>query len=161
VFFGFESGFTRNPFIFMDFPFLETIPTQLPNPTHFFGFFGLVWPGFFGLIQPMNIPTYNWFNLYQSFELNHSVCKLFNENISYWLKVYRSLKRLFLYKVPGKVWRSLWEKNFWNLEDACVKSLVAWFWIKLLAITTNIEYLGISWRVLKLLSTIKRLNVAW
>jgi len=40
-FFGFGSGFTQNPFTFMGFPFLETMPTQLLNPTHFFGFFEL------------------------------------------------------------------------------------------------------------------------
>jgi len=34
-FFGSGSGFTRNPFIFRGFLFLETIPTQLPDPTHF------------------------------------------------------------------------------------------------------------------------------
>jgi len=41
-FFGFESDFTRDPFIFMGFQFLETIPTQLPNPTQpiFLGFWG-------------------------------------------------------------------------------------------------------------------------
>ena len=37
---------------FMGFPFLETITTKLLNPTHFFRFFGWVWPGFLGWPNP-------------------------------------------------------------------------------------------------------------
>jgi len=39
-FFGFGFGFTRNPFIFIGFLFLETIPTRSSDPAHFLGFFG-------------------------------------------------------------------------------------------------------------------------
>jgi len=42
----------------MGFPFLETIPTQLPNSTHFFGFFWMDLTEFYGLTQPMNTPSH-------------------------------------------------------------------------------------------------------
>jgi len=55
--------FYPNPFIFMGFPFLKTIPTQLPNPTHFFGFFWMSLTGFSGLTQPWT-PLHIYSRLY-------------------------------------------------------------------------------------------------
>jgi len=43
----------------MGFTFLEIIPTQLPNPTHFFGFFWVGLTEFYGLTQPLNTPGLN------------------------------------------------------------------------------------------------------
>jgi len=57
--------FYPKPIYFHGFSIFRNITTQLPNPTHFFGFFGGVWPGFLGWPNPWTplIVTYHCLSL--------------------------------------------------------------------------------------------------